>query len=83
MDWIVCASSSCVVGFLFEASGVFGVPYVSSSSEFGDRQEPYNADGWKLAALDAEEEASVPEPSLALGLMAIAASASLKRKKVA
>lgn len=76
MDLIACTDSSCFDGFLFESSGVFGSPYHSSSSAYGNAQEAFNAANWELESTD------VPEPSLVLGtLLAVGVGAKFIKRK--
>ena len=89
MDFAIFIDEVCNGVGIFDSETPLGEAFGGSLAayafpETGLMRETYAEESWTMAALDTGDEASVPEPSLALGLMAIAAgSKALKRKRAA
>lgn len=91
MNWFGSTNMAIFAqAFVFDTSGYIGrdvfeeeVPVAILIDGFSETSifEEYQAANWKLVALD--EDVSVPEPSMILGLTAIAGTAALKRRKIA
>ena len=78
MDLLACTDGSCASGFGFDGLGIsFGIPTFTSSTNYGDSDEPYIQNNWSLTLKDTE---TVPEPSSIIALGIVGGSLLLRKR---